>query len=99
MLQAAPRGRNRKDRVPPAPPSRNFEHLMLPHLDAAYNLARWLTRRDHDAEDAVQDAYLRAFNAFHQFHGSDARCWLLAIVRNACYTRLSRNRAHTAAPF
>jgi RNA polymerase sigma-70 factor (ECF subfamily) len=64
----------------------------LPHLDAAYNLARWLTRRDHDAEDVVQEAYLRAFNAFDQFHGGDARCWLLTIVRNTCYTWLTRNR-------
>ena len=70
----------------------NFERLVLPHLDAAYNLARWLTRRQHDAEDVVQDAYLRAFNAFPQFQGGDARCWLLTIVRNACYTWLHRNR-------
>ena len=71
---------------------------MLPHLDAAYNLARWLTRRDHDAQDVVQEAYLRAFKAFDQFHGShdDARCWLLTIVRNTCFTWLHRNRP--AAP-
>jgi RNA polymerase sigma-70 factor (ECF subfamily) len=71
-----------------------FEQAVLPHLDAAYNLARWLTRRDHDAQDVVQEAYLRAFKAFDQFHGSDrdARCWLLAIVRNTCFTWLHRNR-------
>jgi RNA polymerase sigma-70 factor (ECF subfamily) len=70
----------------------NFEQVVLPHLDAAYNLARWLTRREHDAEDIVQDAYLRAFNAFPRFHGGDARCWLLTIVRNTCYSWLTRNR-------
>jgi RNA polymerase sigma-70 factor (ECF subfamily) len=70
-----------------------FEQLVLPHLDAAYNLARWLTRREHDAEDVVQDAYLRAFNAFDRFHGGDARCWLLTIVRNTCYTWLTRHSA------
>jgi RNA polymerase sigma-70 factor, ECF subfamily len=69
-----------------------FEQVVLPHLDAAYNLARWLTRREHDAEDVVQEAYLRAFNAFGQFQGGDARCWLLTIVRNTCYTWLARNR-------
>jgi RNA polymerase sigma factor (sigma-70 family) len=69
-----------------------FEQVVLPHLDAAYNLARWLTRREHDAEDVVQEAYLRAFNAFAQFHGGDARCWLLTIVRNTSYTWLTRNR-------
>ncbi len=69
-----------------------FEQVVLPHLDVAYNLARWLTRREHDAEDMVQEAYLRAFNAFEQFHGGDARCWLLTIVRNTCYTWLARNR-------
>jgi RNA polymerase sigma-70 factor (ECF subfamily) len=72
--------------------SGSFEQVVLPHLDAAYNLARWLTRREHDAEDVVQEAYLRAFNAFTQFHGGDARCWLLTIVRNTCYTWLTRNR-------
>jgi RNA polymerase sigma factor (sigma-70 family) len=68
-----------------------FDQVALPHLDAAYNLARWLTRRDHDAEDLVQEAYLRAFNAFENFHGGDARCWLLTIVRNTCYTWLTRH--------
>src|SRR4051812_18425025 len=69
----------------------------MPHLDAAYNLARWLTRREHDAEDVVQESYLRAFNAFDQFHGGDARCWLLTIVRNTCYTWLARNRQRAPA--
>jgi RNA polymerase sigma-70 factor (ECF subfamily) len=65
---------------------------VLPHLDAAYNLARWLLRREQDAEDVVQEACLRAFNAFDQFQGGEARSWLLSIVRNASYTWLSRNR-------
>jgi RNA polymerase sigma-70 factor (ECF subfamily) len=64
----------------------------LPHLDAAYNLARWLTRNDHDAHDVVQEAYLRAFKFFAGFHGDNARSWLLAIVRNTCYTWLQQNR-------
>jgi RNA polymerase sigma factor (sigma-70 family) len=74
--------------------SGGFEQAVLPHLDAAYNLARWLTRREHDAQDVVQEAYLRAFKAFDQFHGGsgDARCWLLTIVRNTCFTWLRRNR-------
>jgi RNA polymerase sigma-70 factor (ECF subfamily) len=69
-----------------------FEELALPHLDAAYNLARWLTRNDHDARDVVQEAYLRAFKFFDGFHGDNARSWLLAIVRNTCYTWLQQNR-------
>ena len=74
-----------------------FEQVVLPHLDSAYNLARWLTRREHDAEDVVQEAYLRAFSAFDQFHGGDARFWVLKIVRNTCYTWLARNRRREAA--
>src|SRR4051812_8756701 len=70
-----------------------FEQVMLPHLDAAYNLARWLVGNDQDAEDVVQEAYLRAFRAFDTFHGEDSRAWLFAIVRNTCYTWLHRNRA------
>lgn len=61
-----------------------FEQLVLPHLDAAYNLARWLMRNEQDAEDAVQEAYLRAFRFFDTLESRDARPWLLAIVRNAC---------------
>ena len=73
---------------------------MLPHLDAAYNLARWLLRHEHDAEDAVQDAYLRAYQAFGRFRGGDGRAWLLTIVRNACYSRLrERLRAAPIEPF
>lgn len=69
-----------------------FEQAVLPHLDAAYNLARWLTRNEHDAEDVVQEAYLRAFKFFGGYHGGDSRAWLLAIVRNTCYTWLQQNR-------
>ena len=70
-----------------------FEQVVLPHLNAAYNLARWLTRNDHDAEDVVQDAYLRALRFFGGFRGDDARAWLLAIVRNTCYDFLRRHRS------
>jgi RNA polymerase sigma-70 factor, ECF subfamily len=71
-----------------------FEQTILPHLDAAYNLARWLTRNEQDAEDMVQEAYLRAFRFFNAFRGVDGRAWLLTIVRNTCYTWLQQNRAH-----
>lgn len=64
----------------------SFERLLLPHLDAAYNLARWLTHDDQNAEDMVQEAYLRALKAFDGFRGGDGRAWLLSIVRNTCYT-------------
>jgi RNA polymerase sigma-70 factor (ECF subfamily) len=72
-----------------------FEQAVLPHLGAAYNLARWLTRDEHDAEDVVQEATLRAFRFFGGFHGGDGRSWLLAVVRNTCYTWLKRNRPAT----
>jgi RNA polymerase sigma factor (sigma-70 family) len=71
-----------------------FERTVLPHLGAAYNLARWLTRNDHDAEDVVQEAYVRALRFFASFHGGDSRPWLLAIVRHTCYTWLQHNRGH-----
>jgi RNA polymerase sigma-70 factor (ECF subfamily) len=74
-----------------------FERAILPHLDAAYNLARWLTRNDHDAEDVVQEACLRAHQFFGGFHGADGRAWLLTVVRNTCYTWLGRNRPRTPA--
>ena len=77
-----------------------FEQLMLPHLDSAYQLARWLVRNEHDAQDQVQEAYLRAFRFFPQFRGADGRAWLLTIVRNVCYSWLRRNRAvDLAEPF
>ena len=71
----------------------SFEEAMLPHLDAAHNLARWLLRNEQDAQDVVQEAYLRAFKSFGGFHGSNGRAWLLTIVRNTSYTLLKKNRA------
>jgi RNA polymerase sigma factor (sigma-70 family) len=70
-----------------------FERAVLPHLEAAYNLARWLTRNDHDAEDVVQEAYVRALTFFDSFRGEDGRAWLLAVVRNTCYTWLEKHRS------
>jgi len=71
----------------------NFEEAVMPHLDAAYNLARWLTKNEADAQDMVQEAYLRALRFFGGFRGTEARAWLLTIVRNTCYTWLRRNRS------
>ena len=71
----------------------DFEQAVLPHLDAAYNLARWLMRNQQDAQDVAQEAYLRAFRFFPGFRGGDARAWLMKIVRNTCYTWLQTNRA------
>jgi RNA polymerase sigma-70 factor (ECF subfamily) len=70
----------------------DFEQAVLPHLDAAYNLARWLMRNEQDAQDVAQEAYLRAFRFFPGFRGGDARAWLMKIVRNTCYTWLHANR-------
>jgi len=70
----------------------SFEAMMLPHLDAAYNLATWLLRNEQDAQDVVQEAFLRAFKSFGGFHGSNGRAWLLTIVRNTSYTLLKKNR-------
>jgi len=81
--------------APNEPPT--FEQLMLPHLDAAYNLARWLLRDPHDAEDAVQEAFLRAHHAFDRFRGANGRAWLLTIVRNVCYSHLRQNRREPEA--
>jgi RNA polymerase sigma factor (sigma-70 family) len=69
-----------------------FEQVLLPHIDAAYNLARHLTRDDHEAEDVVQDAYLRALKYFDSYHGANARAWLLRIVRHTFYTRWRQRR-------
>jgi RNA polymerase sigma-70 factor (ECF subfamily) len=76
-------------------PVYGFETQLVPHMAAAYNLARWLTRNDHDAEDVVQEAYLRAFRFWDSFRGTDPRAWLLTIVRNTCFTWLQQNRKPT----
>ena len=70
----------------------SFEAMMLPCMDAAHNLARWLLRNEQDAQDVVQEAYLRAFRSFAGFRGSNGRAWLLTIVRNTAYTLLKKNR-------
>jgi len=69
-----------------------FEEVALPHLAAAYNLARWLIHNDQDAEDVVQESFMRAFKSFHGYYGGNSRAWLLTIVRNTCYTWLQKNR-------
>lgn len=69
-----------------------FEQVVLPHLDAAFNLARWLLRGKHDAEDVAQEAILRAVRFFRGFKGGDSRAWVLQIVRNTCYTWMEKNR-------
>ncbi len=79
---------------------RHFQLVLMPHLNAAFNLARWLTRSNQDAEDLVQDAYMRAFKSFDGFHGEDGRPWLLAIVRNSFYSNyLQRQRTHLHTSF
>jgi RNA polymerase sigma-70 factor (ECF subfamily) len=74
------------------PPHAEFERLILVHLDAGYNLARWLAHDARDAEDVVQDACLRAMKYMGSLHGEDARAWFLTIVRRAFYDWLARNR-------
>jgi RNA polymerase sigma factor (sigma-70 family) len=83
--------------LPVAAESARFEELILPHLDAVYNLAGWLVRNGTDAEGLVQEAYLRAWKGFSGFRGADGRSWLLTIVRNACYTWLHANRRQDLA--
>jgi RNA polymerase sigma-70 factor (ECF subfamily) len=79
------------------PESANFDRTILPHLDAAYNLARWLIGDERDAEDVTQEACLRAFKFFSGFRGGDARAWLLTIVRRSAWTWLRSNRRHEEA--
>jgi RNA polymerase sigma-70 factor (ECF subfamily) len=69
---------------------RRFEEIFLPFLDAAYNLARWIVQHDQDAQDIVQEAYMRAFKGYHGFRGGNGRAWLLTIVRNTAYTWINR---------
>jgi RNA polymerase sigma-70 factor (ECF subfamily) len=75
----------------------SFQTMMLPHLDSAFNLARWLARSNPDAEDIVQEAYLRAFKFFDSFHGEDGRAWLLGIVRNTFYTWYQQNKTQASS--
>lgn len=77
----------------------SFEETVLPHLDAAFNYARWLTRRDGEAEEIVQEAYLRALRFFGSLRNGDARPWLFAIVRNAWFARGQRKGAGPDVPF
>ena len=83
MIDSSPAG---------AAPQRRFETLVMPHIDAAYNLARWLTRSDADAEDVVQEACLKAFRFLGQCRAEDAKGWFLAITRNAAYSWLRNKR-------
>jgi RNA polymerase sigma-70 factor (ECF subfamily) len=82
---------------PPTRPAR-FDAILLLHLDAAHNLARWLLGNHQDAEDAVQESYLRALTYFGSFHGEDGRAWLLAIVRNTCFEWLHKHRRYVELP-
>jgi RNA polymerase sigma-70 factor, ECF subfamily len=75
-----------------------FEDRVMPHLDAAYNLARWLTRNDDDAQDVVQEAFVRAFRFFDSLRDANARAWVLAIVRNAAYSWMEKNRPAEIVP-
>lgn len=93
--RAAARHRQ-KDAVMANPKTRRFEQLIMPHLDSAYNLARWLTRNDADAQDVVQEACMRAFKYFDGFDGQYANAWLLKIVRNTCFNWLKVNRPSEA---
>jgi RNA polymerase sigma factor (sigma-70 family) len=77
-----------------------FEGLFLPHWEAAYNLARWIVHEDQDAQDVVQEAYVRAFKSFSAFRGSNPRAWLLTIVRNTAYSWIKRHwKEHNLVPF
>jgi RNA polymerase sigma factor (sigma-70 family) len=78
---------------------RQFEAVALPHLDAAYNLARWLTQDEHAAEDVVQEAFLRAARYFGSFRGGDGRPWLLGVVRHAAFDWLAKHRGQNAVTF
>ena len=87
-----------------APPALNpqdterFNQLVLPHLDSAFNLARWLVRNRTDAQDVTQDAMLRAYRFFGGFHGGDARAWLLQIVRNSCFSWMEKTVVRNRKP-
>ena len=82
-----------------APATGGFEEVVLPHLDAAYRLAVWLVRNEHDAEDVVQDAVLNALRYFRTFTGGNGRAWFLQIVRNTCWARLRKGSLAPSDPF
>jgi RNA polymerase sigma-70 factor (ECF subfamily) len=84
--------RANKKQLPNEYKASDFDRTFIPHMDAAYNLARWLVRDDHDAQDVVQEAYLRVLRFAPGFRGGDPRPWILAIVRNTAFTWLRRNR-------
>ena len=91
--ESATRGAGKMPEDRPGADNSRIESVLLTHLDAAYNLARWLVRNPQDAEDVVQEAFLRAFKFQDGYHGGDARAWLLKIVRNASYSFLQKRRA------
>jgi RNA polymerase sigma-70 factor (ECF subfamily) len=78
--------------------TQRFEAVALPHLSAAYNLARWICRNEADAADIVQEAVMRALQYFDSYHGGDARAWLLQIVRNSAHTWIGKNRLAGRVP-
>jgi RNA polymerase sigma factor (sigma-70 family) len=98
---AGPRAQPGVDEPPFKPPTEIelFEQLILPHLNAAYNLARWLTGNESDAQDVVQEAYLRAFRFFGGYQGGDSKSWLLTVVRNTCHTWRHREKRVETIPF
>jgi RNA polymerase sigma factor (sigma-70 family) len=97
VLQAGDWKAARNTEVPGAATRERFEQAVLPHLDAAYSLARWLTRNEQDAQDVTQESFLRAFRFFEGYQGGNMRAWLLTIVRNTCYTWLHQNRPGQSA--
>jgi RNA polymerase sigma-70 factor (ECF subfamily) len=97
--QASFAGRSVVTKAVTSPESRLrlFEEVILPHLNSAYNLARWITRNEQDAQDVVQESYLRAFRFFDSYRGGDGKSWLLEVVRNTCFTFLRRERRNSTA--
>jgi RNA polymerase sigma-70 factor (ECF subfamily) len=89
----------KKSAITPESRLQLFEEMILPHLNAAYNLARWLTRNEHDAQDMVQEAYLRAFRFFDSYRGGDGKSWLLEVVRNTCFTFHRREKRNVSVVF
>src|ERR1700730_3144366 len=92
LLPREPNGLREEDRIDGTTRLTLFEETILPHLKSAHNLARWLTRNEDDAQDVVQEAYLRAFRFFDGFKGGDGKAWLLAVVRNTCLTWRRRQK-------